>query len=265
VIKLSSNFFISTSDVFAKNFVRFFTRFSFDLDICYQQEVKISFRQFFEYFSTKELEKVRNSSILQSFSRASYHPFPFPSRITMVNIQEHSPSSLSIPNGFVTPPSRSSTPPENQPSPASSHASLDQSAVSAEGTVKSSRASSRLQGTVKWFNAKNGYGFITRSDNGEDVFVHFTGIARKNPRHTMKSLGDGELVEFNVLATNVTGPENRPVRGNIHASSLIPIRRNDSYAAGDPVIYPPRYIRGPVNYGNSRIPRWVPNWQPRQF
>ena len=32
-----------------------------------------------------------------------------------------------------------------------------------------------LTGTVKWFNARKGYGFIT-SENGEDVFVHYSGI-----------------------------------------------------------------------------------------
>lgn len=73
---------------------------------------------------------------------------------------------------------------------------------------KRSREASRLVGTVKWFNAKVGYGFITRHDTGEDVFVHFTAITRKNPRHSMKSLGDGEIVEFNIMAANVTAPGN---------------------------------------------------------
>lgn len=128
--------------------------------------------------------------------------------------------------------------------------------------TQNSRESSRMTGTVKWFNAKNGYGFITRQDNGEDVFVHFSGIARKNPLHIMKSLGDGEVVEFNIMATNVSGPAGRPVRGNPYVS-FIPVRRTDSYASGDPVMLPQqnyRYIRRPI--GNSRIPRW--NWAPRQ-
>ena len=36
------------------------------------------------------------------------------------------------------------------------------------------------KGTVKWFNAQKGYGFITNESTGEDVFVHFSGIAGGN-------------------------------------------------------------------------------------
>lgn len=121
-----------------------------------------------------------------------------------------------------------------------------------------SRASSRLVGTVKWFNAKAGYGFITRSDNDEDVFVHFSGIARKNPWHTMKSLGDGEIVEFNIMATYVTGINGRPVRGNPYVSH-IPIRRTDSYASGDQTSNR-RLPRG-IFFANSQIPVLRRNWR----
>lgn len=135
-------------------------------------------------------------------------------------------------------------------------------AAPAVNVAQNSRESSRLTGTVKWFNAKNGYGFITRQDNGEDVFIHFSGIARKNPRHLMKSLGDGETVEFNIMATNVSGPGGRPVRGNPYVS-FIPIRRTDSFASGDPVMLPPNYRYVPRPAGNSRIPRWSPTWPAR--
>ena len=47
------------------------------------------------------------------------------------------------------------------------------------------------QGKVKWFNAKKGYGFITR-DQGEDIFVHFRNIKGQGRR----SLSDGERVSF---------------------------------------------------------------------
>lgn len=135
--------------------------------------------------------------------------------------------------------------------------------VELAGSPRSSRENTRKTGTVKWFNAKNGYGFVTRHDTGDDIFVHFSGISRKNPRHTMKSLGDGELVEFNLTAVNVTGPGGRPVRGNPYVSNF-PIRRNDSFASGDPATFQPnrRYV-STMDTGNSRIPRYIPNWQQR--
>jgi CspA family cold shock protein len=62
------------------------------------------------------------------------------------------------------------------------------------------------QGTVKWFNDAKGFGFIAR-EQGEDVFVHFSGIAGDG----FKSLSEGDRVEFEVSqgpkglqATNVT-------------------------------------------------------------
>jgi CspA family cold shock protein len=51
----------------------------------------------------------------------------------------------------------------------------------------------RETGTVKWFNASKGYGFITR-DTGDDVFVHFSAIVGDGYR----SLDEGQRVEFTV-------------------------------------------------------------------
>ena len=63
------------------------------------------------------------------------------------------------------------------------------------------------QGTVKWFNASKGYGFIRR-ESGEDVFVHFSSIQADG----YKSLNEGQAVEFEVTsgpkglqAANVVG------------------------------------------------------------
>lgn len=60
-------------------------------------------------------------------------------------------------------------------------------------------------GTVKWFNAEKGFGFIERED-GDDVFVHFSGIATNG----YKTLEEGQKVEFDITegqrgeqATNV--------------------------------------------------------------
>jgi CspA family cold shock protein len=54
------------------------------------------------------------------------------------------------------------------------------------------------QGTVKWFNASKGFGFIQRQ-SGEDVFVHFSAIQSEG----YKSLNEGQAVEFEVT----TGPK----------------------------------------------------------
>ena len=49
-------------------------------------------------------------------------------------------------------------------------------------------------GTVKWFNAEKGFGFIERQD-GDDVFVHFSGIAGEG----YKSLEEGQNVDFEIV------------------------------------------------------------------
>ncbi|MEG2613259.1 MAG: cold-shock protein [Alistipes sp.] len=50
-----------------------------------------------------------------------------------------------------------------------------------------------MKGTVKWFDGKKGYGFIT-AENGREIFVHFSGIATDG----FKSLNEGQQVEFEV-------------------------------------------------------------------
>lgn len=49
-------------------------------------------------------------------------------------------------------------------------------------------------GTVKWFNATKGYGFITRA-SGEDVFVHYSNIESDG----YKTLNEGQQVEFTIV------------------------------------------------------------------
>ena len=49
-------------------------------------------------------------------------------------------------------------------------------------------------GTVKWFNATKGYGFITPDDGSADVFAHFSNIESKG----FRTLDEGEKVEFEI-------------------------------------------------------------------
>jgi CspA family cold shock protein len=66
----------------------------------------------------------------------------------------------------------------------------------------------RYRGTVKWFNATKGYGFIGR-DGGDDVFVHFSSVQMEG----FRKLEAGQMVEFNVEA----GPKGE------QASNVLPL------------------------------------------
>ncbi|MDB4866596.1 MAG: cold-shock protein [Cohnella sp.] len=58
-----------------------------------------------------------------------------------------------------------------------------------------------MRGTVKWFNAEKGYGFIS-VENGNDVFVHFSAIQGDG----FKTLEEGQAVEFEITEGN-RGPQ----------------------------------------------------------
>jgi CspA family cold shock protein len=62
-------------------------------------------------------------------------------------------------------------------------------------------------GTVKWFNAEKGYGFISQDDGGADVFVHFSAIDASGYR----SLEENQRVEFDVTQ-GPKGPQAEHVR-----------------------------------------------------
>ena len=62
-------------------------------------------------------------------------------------------------------------------------------------------------GTVKWFNAEKGFGFIAQDGGGEDVFVHFSAIQTNG----YKSLDENQKVEFD-LAQGPKGPQAENVR-----------------------------------------------------
>jgi CspA family cold shock protein len=64
------------------------------------------------------------------------------------------------------------------------------------------------RGTVKWFNEKKGYGFISQED-GSDVFVHFSAIQQEG----FKTLREGDEVEFEITQ----GPK------GAQASKVVPV------------------------------------------
>ena len=66
----------------------------------------------------------------------------------------------------------------------------------------------RVTGTVKWFNAAKGYGFLSQ-EGGEDVFVHFSAITMDG----YKTLREGQAVEFTV---------ERGAKG-LNASNVVPV------------------------------------------
>jgi len=54
------------------------------------------------------------------------------------------------------------------------------------------------KGTVKWFNATKGFGFITNDETQEEVFVHFSGLAMDG----YKTLEDGQAVTYDLAEGN---------------------------------------------------------------
>lgn len=64
------------------------------------------------------------------------------------------------------------------------------------------------QGTVKWFNAEKGYGFISNDNGGDDVFVHFSAIASEG----YKTLTEGQKVTFDT--------ETDPRNGKLRAANV---------------------------------------------
>ena len=80
------------------------------------------------------------------------------------------------------------------------------------------------QGTVKFFNAEKGYGFISR-EQGEDVFVHFSAIQGDG----YKTLDEGQRVEFDVAALKPLADRFGPTRSEL-AQPLLELPQNPNEA-----------------------------------
>ena len=68
-------------------------------------------------------------------------------------------------------------------------------------------------GTVKWFNAQKGYGFITKEATGEEVFVHFSAINAEG----FKSLEEGQKVTFDTETDPANSSKTRAVNVTVVA------------------------------------------------
>ncbi|XP_035513447.1 Y-box-binding protein 1 isoform X2 [Morone saxatilis] len=111
----------------------------------------------------------------------------------------------------------------------------------------------KVLGTVKWFNVRNGYGFINRNDTKEDVFVHQTAIKTEHTRGNTGSAVCWEMEKlwrFDVVgvgekgaeAANVTGPGGIAVQGSKYAADRNRYRRYPRRRG------PPRGGEYPDNY-----------------
>lgn len=69
-----------------------------------------------------------------------------------------------------------------------------------------------MTGTVKWFNAGKGYGFISNDEGGDDVFVHYSAIQVDG----FKTLQDGQKVSFDVIED--------AGNGKLRAANVTPIQ-----------------------------------------
>ncbi len=62
-------------------------------------------------------------------------------------------------------------------------------------------------GTVKWFNAQKGYGFIQPADGGKDVFVHISAVEQAG----LSTLNEGQKINFDIITTD----RGRTAAGNL--------------------------------------------------
>jgi cold shock protein len=81
----------------------------------------------------------------------------------------------------------------------------------AESTIGLKGRLPMATGTVKWFNATKGYGFIQPDDGGKDVFVHVSAVERAG----LRDLVEGQKIAYEVVADKRTG---KASAGNLRAA-----------------------------------------------
>ena len=81
-----------------------------------------------------------------------------------------------------------------------------------------------VKGTVKWFDGRKGFGFIS-SEDGTDVFVHFSALAGNDDEY--KTLNENDEVEF-----EVTEGQKGPQASNVVVTKKAPPQQSSSYGGG---------------------------------
>uniref|UniRef100_G1N525 CSD domain-containing protein n=1 Tax=Meleagris gallopavo TaxID=9103 RepID=G1N525_MELGA len=130
--------------------------------------------------------------------------------------------------------------------------------------LRPARPATKVLGTVKWFNVRNGYAFSCCACECNFAILRCqTAIKKNNPRKYLRSVGDGETVEFDVVegekgaeAANVTGPGGVPVQGSKYAADRNHYRRYPR-RRGPPRNYQQNYQNsesGEKNEGAENIP-----------
>uniref|UniRef100_A0A3P9HHP5 Y box binding protein 1 n=1 Tax=Oryzias latipes TaxID=8090 RepID=A0A3P9HHP5_ORYLA len=136
---------------------------------------------------------------------------------------------------------------QQPPQPAADDAESPSSPAAAASAGDKKVIATKVLGTVKWFNVRNGYGFINSGLHAHCNLQDFinpctcwlscnlsseTAIKKNNPRKYLRSVGDGETVEFDVVegekgaeAANVTGPGGVAVQGSKYAADRNRYRR----------------------------------------
>jgi CspA family cold shock protein len=100
-----------------------------------------------------------------------------------------------------------------------------------------------MQGLVKWFNNRKGYGFIGR-DDGPDIFVHYSGIVGEG----YKTLDEGDAVEFEIVQ-GLKGPQ----AGNVTRRTLNSAPHNQVVMDEKKPDVPPRLAA----FDPRNVPEWV--------